>query len=55
MSQKDVCMDIKTEQFEVLEEDKARLVDGGADTTSRHNDSSILGGLYQIIDFFRGK
>ncbi|AEY66871.1 hypothetical protein [Clostridium sp. BNL1100] len=51
MSKKNVCMDIKADQFEVLENDEAMYVDGGIDSP-RQCITTIIIGIIKIIDYF---
>lgn len=51
MGKKNVCMDIKADQFEVLENDEAMCVDGGIDSP-RQCVTTIIIGIIKIINYF---
>ncbi len=51
MGKKNVCMDIKADQFEVLENDEAMYVDGGIDSP-RQCVTTIIIGIIKIINYF---
>lgn len=51
MSKKNVCMDIKADQFEVLKNDEAMYIDGGVDSP-RQCITTIIIGIIKIIDYF---
>lgn len=55
MSPKNISMEIKTEQFEVLENDIAMQLDGGADAHGRESSNTFFDGIVKIINFFTGK
>lgn len=53
MSKKNVCMEIKANQFEVLNTEEAMHIDGGIDSP-RQCVNTIIVGIIKIIDYFKG-
>ncbi len=51
MSKKNICMDIKADQFEELKNEEAMHVDGGIDSP-RQCVTTIIIGIIKIINYF---
>ncbi|EPR12077.1 hypothetical protein [Ruminiclostridium papyrosolvens] len=51
MSKKNVCMEIKADRFEDLNNEDAMYIDGGIDSP-RQCVTTIILGIIKIIDYF---